>query len=601
MDNRLHKQLIDCAAGRILADLVLKNGRIVHVVTGEVAQGDIAVINGYIAGVGEHGEYTGKEEVDLAGCYVSPGFIDGHIHIESSLLTPSRFAATVVPCGTTTVICDPHEIANVCGMAGIDFMLSGTAPLTVYGMAPSCVPATHMESSGFQLSVDDIGELLERQDIIGLAEMMNFPGTVAGSPEVLEKIFSARSKGVLIDGHSPGLSGKALQAYIAAGISSDHECTTLAEAWEKLRAGMAIFIREGSTARNLETLLPLFHTSATHRCLLVTDDRHADDLVQHGHMDFLLRRAVALGADAVTAVQMVTVNPARHFRLDSLGAIAPGYKADLVVLEDLKHFRVRQVYCAGERVAEDGNMLAKFLGQKEDVFDPALQATVRIRPDVVDLSVPVISEISGKSEKIRVITCADGQITTGQVFIQPKIKKGFVLADPDRDILKVAVIERHHGTHNVGIGFVQGFGFRGGAIASTVAHDAHNLIVVGTDDASMMLAINKIIEMQGGLVVIGGKRVFEALPLPIAGLMTTEPAEKVCFSLRRLGSAIKKIGVTVKNPFMLLSFLALPVIPELKITDKGLVDVQKFSIVPLQGDTVKNKKIVKSLKTASYM
>ncbi len=592
LDNRLHKQLIDCAAGRVQADLVLKNGRIIHVFTGEVAQGDIAVINGYIAGVSAHGEYEGKEEVDLAGCYVSPGFIDGHIHLESSLLTPSRFATAVVPRGTTTVICDPHEIANVCGKVGVDFMLSRAAPLTVYGMAPSCVPATHMESSGFQLSVDDIDELFEHPNIIGLAEMMNFPGTVAGDPEVLAKIFSARSRGVLIDGHAPGLSGKALQAYVAAGISSDHECTTLAEAWEKLRAGMAIFIREGSTARNLEALFPLFRTAAAHQCLLVTDDRHADDLVQYGHMDFLLRRAVELGADAVTAVQMVTVNPARHFRLDHLGAVVPGYKADLVVFEDLKQFRVRQVYCAGECVAENGKMLVEIPDQKEVALDPALQATVRIRPDLVDLSVPVVSGTSGKSEKIRVITCADGQITTGQVFIKPKIKKGFVLADPDRDILKVAVIERHHGTHNVGVGFVQGFGFRNGAIASTVAHDAHNLIVVGTDDASMMLAINKIIEMQGGLVITGGKRVLEALPLPIAGLMTTESAEKVCTSLRRLESAIKKIGVTVKNPFMLLSFLALPVIPELKITDKGLVDVLKFSIVPLQGDTEKNKKIV---------
>ncbi|RWX50866.1 Adenine deaminase [Candidatus Electrothrix marina] len=592
LDNRLHKQLIDCAAGRIQADLVLKNGRIIHVFTGEVALGDIAVINGYIAGVGEygaHGEYAGKEEVDLAGCCVSPGFIDGHIHIESSLLTPSRFAAAVVPCGTTAVVCDPHEIANVCGKVGVDFMLSRTAPLTVYGMVPSCVPATHMESSGFRLSVDDIDELLERRDIIGLAEMMNFPGTVAGDSDVLAKIFSARSRGVLIDGHAPGVSGKALQAYVAAGVSSDHECTTLAEAWEKLRAGMTVFIREGSTARNLEALLPLFRTAAVHRCLLVTDDRHADDLVQHGHMDFLLRRAVELGADAVTAVQMVTVNPARHFRLDRLGAVAPGYKADLVVFEDLKRFRVGRVYCAGECVAENGNMLAEIPDQKAETFAPALQATVRIRPDLVDLGVPVVS---GKSGKIRVITCADGQITTGQALLRPKIRKGFVLADPDRDILKVAVIERHHGTHNVGIGFVQGFGFRDGAIASTVAHDSHNLIVVGTDDASMMLAIKKILEMQGGLVVTGGGRVIEALPLPVAGLMTTEPAEKVCDSLQKLERATKKLGITLENPFMLLSFLALPVIPELKITDKGLVDVLKFSTVPLQRDTVKNKKIV---------
>ncbi|WP_339134048.1 MAG: amidohydrolase family protein [Candidatus Electrothrix sp. GW3-4] len=424
-DKALYKQLIDCAAGRIPADLVLRGGRIVHVFTGEVAQGDIAVINGCIAGIDQQGEYQGKEEIDLAGRYVCPGFIDGHIHIESSLLTPCRFAAAVVPCGTTTVICDPHEIANVCGMSGIDYMLSQSSPLTVYGLAPSCVPATHMESSGSQLSVDDIEELLERQDIIGLAEMMNFPGTIAGDPEVLEKIFSARRLGRLADGHAPGLSGKALQAYVAAGISSDHECTTLAEAWEKLRAGMAVFIREGSTARNMEALLPLFRSAAAHRCLLVTDDRHADDLVQHGHMDFLLRRAVELGADAVTAVQMVTVNPARHFRLNHLGAVAPGYRADLVVLEDLQQFQVSQVYCAGACVAEHREMVAEITDQEEasaSVF--ALQATVRIRPDRIDLSKPADLGTSGK---IRVMTCADGQIITGQAFLKAKVRGGWWL------------------------------------------------------------------------------------------------------------------------------------------------------------------------------
>lgn len=578
----VQKQLIDCAAGRIPADLVLKNGRIVHVFTGEIVQGDIAVLNGYLAGIAEDGGYEGKEELDLTGSYISPGFIDGHIHIESSLLTPSRFAAAVLPRGTSTVVCDPHEIANVCGMAGIDFMLSQASPLTVYGMAPSCVPATQMESSGFRLSLDDIKELLERPDIIGMAEMMNFPGTVTGDSEVLEKIFAARCQGGLIDGHAPGLNGKALQAYIAAGISSDHECTTLAEAREKLRAGMAIFIREGSTARNMEALSPLFRSAAAHRCLLVSDDRHADDLVQHGHVDFLLRRAVKLGADAVTALQMVTVNPARHFRLDNLGAVAPGYKADLVVLEDLRQFKVRQVYCAGKCVAEDGKMLTAIPEQER--LGSAIQETVNIRPDKLNLQVPAVSEKPGT---IRVITCTDGQILTGQAFVEPKIRNGVLVADPDRDILKVAVIERHHGTGNVGIGFVRGFGIKKGAVASTVAHDSHNLIVIGVDDSSMMLAVNRIIAMRGGLAVTDDKRVLESLPLPVAGLMTTDSAGKVCGHIQQLERAMKKTGCTVKNPFMLLSFLALPVIPELKITDKGLVDVLTFSNIPLQGDTGK--------------
>ncbi|WPD24198.1 MAG: adenine deaminase [Candidatus Electrothrix scaldis] len=584
-EKALHKQLIDCAAGRIPADLVLRNGRIVHVFTGEIAQGDIAIINGYIAGVDEQGGYQGKEEVDLAGSYVSPGFIDGHIHIESSLLVPSQFAAVVLPRGTTTVICDPHEIANVCGVAGIDFILSQDSPLTVYGMAPSCVPATHMETGGFQLSADNIKELLERPDIIGLAEMMNFPGTVGGNPDVLEKIFSARSQGRLVDGHAPGLSGKALQAYVAAGISSDHECTTLVEGLEKLRAGMAVFIREGSTARNMEALAPLLRGPAAHRCLLVTDDRHADDLIEFGHIDFLLRRAVALGADAVTALQMVTVNPARHFGLNHLGAIAPGYRADLVVLEDIEQFKVQEVYCAGTCVAQDGKVLAE-IPEHMGAGNPAISATVRIHPDSLDL------RVLAAPGKIRVITCSDGQLVTGQVFLEPLIKDGLIVADPDRDILKIAVVERHHGTQSMGIGFVQGFGLKRGAIASTVAHDSHNLIVVGADDASMMLAIRKIGEMQGGMVVTDEDHVLETLPLPIAGLMTTESAEKVRRQLRQLEIAMKKIGGATQNPFMLLSFLALPVIPELKITDKGLVDVIKFCRVPLQGDMEKNKKIV---------
>ncbi|MCI5160027.1 MAG: adenine deaminase [Candidatus Electrothrix sp. AUS1_2] len=354
---------------------------------------------------------------------------------------------------------------------------------------------------------------------------------------------------------------------------------------------MAVFIREGSTARNMEALSPLFHSPTAHRCLLVTDDRHADELVEFGHIDFLLRRAVALGADAVTALQMVTVNPARHFGLNQLGAVAPGYRADFAVLEDLRQFKVRQVYCAGECVAEDGKLLAAI--PAEETVDPAIQTTVRIHPDSIDLSVPAGSERSGRSgqaekkKKIRVLTCADGQIVTGQVLVEPKIRKGLLVADSERDILKVAVIERHHGTGNIGIGFVRGFGIKQGAIASTIAHDSHNLIVVGTDDTSMMLAIRKITEMQGGLVVSNEERVLETLPLPIAGLMTTASAEKVRVQLRQLEIAMEKIGVVAQHPFMLLSFLALPVIPELKITDQGLVDVLKFRRVPLQGDTEK--------------
>lgn len=581
MDASSYIRLIDCAAGRIPADLVFKNGKIVHVLTGEIASGDVAVIDGHIAGIGN---YEGKETINLGGRYLSPGFIEGHIHIESSMLTPAQFAAAVMPHGTTTVICDPHEIANVCGKTGINYMLEENSPLSIYGMAPSCVPATHMETSGAVLSAEDIAEILDHPKVIGLAEMMNFPGTVAALPEVLDKILLARKRRVLIDGHAPGLSGKDLQAYIAAGISSDHECTTLAEAQEKLRAGMAIFIREGSTARNLEALLPILNSPAAHQCLLVTDDRHADELLEQGHLDYILRRAVQLGADAVTGLQMVTINPARHFGFQRLGAIVPGFRADLVVLDDLEQFKVSRVYSHGKCIAENSAMVTPIPEQSLDTLDPVIRSSVKINPETIDLTIPAAPGL------IRVICCTDGQIVTGRRFLEPKIQNGLLVSDVDRDILKIAVIERHHGSHTIGLGFVQGLGLRKGAIGSTVAHDSHNLVVVGTSDAAMMQAITEITKMKGGLAVTGDDQVYAALPLPVAGLMSTATAEEVRLHLRGLRRALDWVGTVVENPIMLLSFLALPVIPELKITDKGLVDVFKFSIVSLQD----KRKIIKN-------
>jgi adenine deaminase len=581
MNSSSYKQLIDCAAGRIPADLVLKNGKIIHVLTGEIAVGDVAIIDDHIAGIGA---YEGKETVDLAGRYLSPGFIEGHIHIESSMLTPGRFAEAVLPHGTTTVICDPHEIANVCGKIGINYMLTENSPLSIYAMAPSCVPATHMETSGAVFSADDIADILDHPRVLGLAEMMNFPGTVAAVADVNEIILQARNRKVLIDGHAPGLSGHDLQAYIAAGISSDHECTTLAEAMEKLRYGMSIFIREGSTARDLEELLPIFTTPAARHCLLVTDDRHADDLVEHGHLDYILRRAVQLGADPVTALQMVTLNPALHFGFADRGAIVPGYRADLVILEDLKQFKVKQVYCRGRCVAEDDAMLTPVSEQPLAVLDHAIQASVKIIPETVDLSIPA------SSGKIRVITCTDGQIVTGQRFVEPKIEAGLLVADVDRDILKIAVIERHQGSQAVGLGFVQGLGLKKGAIGSTVAHDSHNLIVAGTSDAAMLRVITAITEMNGGMAVSGDEHLYDSLPLPIAGLMAPVSAYELSADLQRLRRALDRLGSTISNPFMLLSFLALPVIPELKITDQGLVDVNQFQLVGLQVEKIKKNK-----------
>ncbi len=572
MDIASCTRLIDCAAGRIPADIVLRNCKVIHVFSGEIEENNVALLDGYIAGIGQ---YEGEESIDLRGRYLSPGLIDGHIHIESSMLTPPQFAAAVVPHGTTVVICDPHEIANVCGRTGIDYMLRNSFPLAVYAMAPSCVPATSMETSGSSLSAEDIEALLTHPRILGLAEMMNFPGTVAAAPEVIEKIMTARRQGLLIDGHAPGLAGKDLQAYIAAGISSDHECTTLEEAREKLRYGMAIFIREGTTARNLEALLPLLSGKGTHNCLLVTDDRHADDLMETGHLDHILRKAVRLGADPMTALQMVTLNPARHFALRQCGAIAPGYQADLVVFDDLEQFRVQQVFIKGQCVAENGTMNVPTRTNQE-TLDPAITSSVNIAPENIDLS------IKDQGGLIRVITCLDGEIVTGQKMMEPKIRNGLLVADTERDLLKIAVLERHHGTNSIGLGFVQGLGIKNGAIASTVAHDSHNLIVVGTSDASMMLAIRKIIAMGGGLVVADNEQPLSALPLPVAGLMSSLPAEDVSSQLQDLKHALSRVGTGVSNPLMLLSFLALPVIPELKISDKGLVDVYKFSIVSLQ-------------------
>jgi adenine deaminase len=575
MDTLSYKRLIDCAAGRTPADLVLKNGKIIHVFSGEIITADVAVIDDRIAGIGN---YKGRDSIDIGGKFLCPGFIEGHIHIESSMLTPAGFAEAVLPHGTTTVICDPHEIANVCGTTGIEFMLSGETPLSIYGMAPSCVPATDMETSGAVLHADEIAEILDHPRVIGLAEMMNFPGTVAALPDINKKILLARNRKLLIDGHAPGLSGADLQAYIAAGISSDHECTTFAEALEKLRNGMAVFIREGSTARNLEELLPLFKPETAHHCLLVTDDRHADDLIQHGHLDYILRRAVELGADPLIALQMVTINAARHFRFSDRGAIAPGYRADLVVLEDLQQFKVEQVYSRGQCIAENGAMLTPGRKQSLDTFAPAIKASVKIDPESVDLSIPAATG------KIRVITCTDGQIVTGQRFLEPKIRDGQLVSDIDRDILKIAVIERHRGSRAVGLGFVQGLGLKKGAIGSTVAHDSHNLIVTGTSDAAMMQAITAITTMQGGLAVTDNEQVLKTLPLPVAGLMSMASAKEVCTELHAIRKALEAIGTTVGNPFMLLSFLALPVIPELKITDKGLVNVNEFRLVALQGE-----------------
>ncbi len=568
------QQLLSCSRGEIPCDLVLKNGQVVNTFTGEVLEQDVGIFQGLVAGIGQ---YSGHHEVDVKGRYICPGFIEGHIHIESSMLSPLQFARAVVPRGTTAVVCDPHEIANVLGVRGVSFMLefSKDLPLDIFSMIPSCVPATDMETSGATLAPNDIDMLLARPGVPGLAEMMNFPGAIGGDPEVLAKIRTALDRNQPVDGHAPGVSGKQLQAYCACGISSDHECTTLEEAREKLRAGMYIFIREGSTAKNLEALLPLITPETAQWFLLVSDDRHPDDLLAQGHLDHILRRAVALGLDPITALKLVTINPAIRFGLKMRGALAPGYLADAVIVDDLSSFTVHQVYKEGRLVAHDAEEVEKH-------FCPAAETDHVLPVDSIHIDWTAVDfRIPAQPGKVRVIECVEGQIITGLTELEPTISRDEAVADPARDLLKIAVIERHRASGNMTNGFVRGFGLREGAMASTVAHDSHNLIVVGTSDALMLAASRLVADSGGGIALLNHEKSI-ILPLPIAGLMSMESLQEVSGILFRLKQFAEEMKIKIDNPFMLLSFLALPVIPTLKITDKGLVDVLAFQTVPLR-------------------
>jgi adenine deaminase len=561
-------KLIEVARGDAAADLLLKHVRLVNVRSAEIHDTDIAVYGGRIAGFGE---YEARETVDLKGAYVCPGLIDAHVHIESSMVSVPEFARAVVPRGTTAVVTDPHEIANVLGVPGIRYMLESAEglPLRVFVMASSCVPATHMETAGARLEAADLAPLFEDPRVIGLAEVMNFPGVFLGAPDVLAKIEAAGDRPV--DGHAPGLAGQPLNAYAAAGVGSDHECTELEEAREKLRRGMHIFIREGTAARNLEALLPLVTPANAVNCSFCTDDRHPEDLLDEGHIDALLRMAIAEGLDPITAIQMATINTANYFGLRGLGMLAPGYRADMVVFDDLEDFRARIVFSDGGVVAEEG----RYGGTRPAPPAPP-GGGVQVKWGAVDLAVPVTGEA-----KIRVIDAIPGQIVTGQAVERVSAEHGRAASDPGRDLLKIAVIERHRGTGNVGVGFVRGFGLQRGAIASTVAHDNHNIVVVGADDRDMMAAARAVAETGGGQAVVADGRVLESVPLPIAGLMSDLPLEAVRDRVAAMGRAVRGLGGTLPDPLMTMSFLALAVIPELKITDQGLVDVGEFKRVPL--------------------
>lgn len=569
-------RLIEVAAGREPADLVIRGGRLVNVLSGAIEEVDLAICAGLIASVGAG--YDGREEVDVGGAHLCPGLIDPHMHLESSQVTLPQFARAVVPLGTTAVVLDPHEIANVHGMEGVGYLLQSrrNLPLSVFITAPSCVPATQLETAGAELGSEQIAELLDEPGVVGLGEMMNFPGVLGCDRQVLEKLRKASERKMVRDGHSPGLSGADLNSYLAAGIDSDHECTTAEEAAEKLARGMYLFIREGSSARNLADLLPFVTAQNSRRVSFCTDDREPGDLLEHGHLDDVVRKAVAAGLDPVTAITMASLNAAERFCLDreGYGAIAPGRRADVLVCESLDPFRVRQVYVAGRLVAEDGQIS----GPIPATADPPAGSMNLGWDRFEGLAVPA------EGHQVRVIRVLEGQVITGHDTGDACIRDGMAVADSNRDLLKIAVFERHHASGRVGIGFVRGFGLRQGALASSVAHDSHNIVVVGADDADMLAAVRELERGGGGQVVVCDGQVRAMLELPIAGLMSDKPLEQVHQASEKLVKAARELGCSLPAPFMTLSFLALPVIPSLKLTDMGLVDVDSFSIVPLWVD-----------------
>ncbi|MGC9397580.1 MAG: adenine deaminase [Anaerolineae bacterium] len=563
--------LIAVARGEESADVLLQNGRVVNVFSGEVVEADVALAGEFIAAVGRG--YEGREVIDLAGKFVTPGLIDGHVHIESSMVTPPQFARAVVPRGTTTVVTDPHEIANVAGADGIRYMTAASEglPLTVFVNLPSCVPATDMGTAGAVLEAEDLEALRDLPRVLGLAEFMNVPGAVLGLPGAVDKLMAFRDGH--IDGHAPGVTGKQLQAYAAAGPSTDHESMTQEEALEKVRAGMHIFIREATAAKNLRDLAPAVTPQNGRRFAFATDDRHPAELLEEGHVDYLMRLAVETGLDPIQVVCMATLNAAEAFGLRDRGAIAPGRRADLVITASLEEFRAEMVFSGGRLVACDGEPVSAW-GQPE-VDESAVRGSVHVDLEALSFRVPA------EGKYLRVIGIVPGQLVTKELLLLPKVVEGEVVADVERDVLKLAVVERHRGTGNVGLGFVKGLGLKRGAIAGSVGHDCHNLTVAGTDDVSMHTAVRAVKEMGGGLVAVLDGDVLGRVALPIGGLMSKHTVEAVYEEMEALLDAAADLGSSLRDPFMYLGFLALEVIPKLKLTDKGLVDVEKFTFVPL--------------------
>ena len=558
--------LIRAARGQVEADLLLRGGRVVNVFTHEILDTPVAIQGDRIVGFGE---FPAREVIDLDGRYVCPGLIDAHVHIEIAMLPPHRFADAVLPHGVTTVICDPHEVANVLGLSGVRYMLDDSEglDLSVFVMAPSCVPTSAMETSGGSLPVDDLVALSDHPRVIGLAEMMNFPGVLAGDDDVLEKLrgFAGRP----VDGHIPGLTGRDLEAYAGAGMSSDHESVSADEAREKLRLGMTVFLREATNARNLLDVLPAVDQYSARRCAFATDDRVLGELLRDGSVDALVRLAIGAGLDPVTALTMATLNPAEHYGLRDRGGVAPGRRADLLVTSDLEALPADLVIAGGRVVARDGRRMRD---------SPAGAVTP---PQAFRVRWPEDLRLPATGRRARVIGIVEDQLLTTAAVEEVPVQDGVAVADPGRDLLRLSVIERHRGTGNVGMGYVRGFGLQSGAMASSVANDSHNLVIVAADDEDGLLAARTVAEMGGGIAVVDAGELRAALALPIAGLMADRAPEVVADDLDAVTESARQLGCTVAAPFMAMSFLALPVIPHLKLTDRGLVDVDAFAFTDL--------------------
>ena len=559
INRKLNKKLhvIDVAAGRAPADLVLKNATYVNVFSNELCHGDIAVAEGLIVGMGE---YHGKMEVDVSGKLVLPGFIDAHIHLESSLVCPTEFAKAVLPHGTTTVITDPHEIANVMGTDGIEYMLQATEdlPVDVRFMLPSCVPATPLDESGANLDYRAIDSFYDHPRVQGLAEMMNYVGVVNGDGQVVEKIVASQAHHKKIDGHAPGLSGKDLNAYIAAGVYSDHECSDMEDAMNKLRLGQYIMIREGTAARNLEALMPLLTSQYVDRCMFCTDDKHPNDLLEKGHIDYIVKKAISLGADPIVAVKAACHNAARYFLLNNRGAIAPGYLGDFVIIDDFQHFEIEMVYKRG---------VLMYDGQLRDFPAPEIDPYLVKRAHDTFHVAHLTAEDFSDGRPHAVIGMIPGEIVTQDAGYADH-------ADPEQDILKIAVIERHKNTHHIGLGYIKGYGLKRGAVATSISHDSHNIIVVGATDEDMAAAANRIVENRGGITVMENGQVLGEVTLSIAGIMSDDSLVMVNSALEDAKDEAFGLGVSRGiDPFMTLSFMALPVIPSLRITTRGVFDV----------------------------